>query len=211
MVDPPENGLNLLENMTNRFPHIPYFAWISHALHPKFLNPYMYVLRTNHNFVWTVDIVELKTWKWHFENKATVGWFLDWQIFQAGFFCSQSSEKKRKYDHFFLPELFWCIGRSAIQGINCLMLLLNYGWNFVCKYLWYDFVYEIRSRSTRSMKPSRKPTDNRQIPWTDNCQAVQSCERWHSIVQTDATNCTIFLLSDAWWSITCDLVPVSKW
>ncbi len=23
---------NLLENMTNRFPHIPDFAWISHAL-----------------------------------------------------------------------------------------------------------------------------------------------------------------------------------
>ena len=23
---------NLLENMTNRFPHIPNFAWISHAL-----------------------------------------------------------------------------------------------------------------------------------------------------------------------------------
>ncbi len=24
--------MNLLENMTNRFPHIPDFAWVSHAL-----------------------------------------------------------------------------------------------------------------------------------------------------------------------------------
>ncbi len=46
MVDPPKNGIKqkdlrsivlhftckLLENMTNMFPHIPDFAWISHTL-----------------------------------------------------------------------------------------------------------------------------------------------------------------------------------
>ena len=33
---------NMLENMTNRFPHIPDFAWISHALPLKSISHEFY-------------------------------------------------------------------------------------------------------------------------------------------------------------------------
>ena len=49
--DPPVRSIvhhfpwNLLENMTNRFPHIPDFAWISHALPLKIcINNFSYCL-----------------------------------------------------------------------------------------------------------------------------------------------------------------------
>ena len=51
----------LLEKMTDTFPHIPDFAWISHALPRNIIAPYMDMLHINRSLhYWLVLVVKMK-------------------------------------------------------------------------------------------------------------------------------------------------------